>query len=63
MAFKPSERSKKQAWERQQKESAERRDSVTERLIAAYKAEDDRDYAEEFYGSMLRERGIDTSAL
>ncbi len=33
------------------------------RLTDAYLTETDRDYAEEFYGSMLTEHGIDTATL
>jgi hypothetical protein len=40
---------------------AERRADVTARLLAAYHTHPDREYAEEFYGSMLRERGVDPS--
>lgn len=40
------------------RERSERnRADVTSRLLAAYRAEADRDYAEAFYGDMLRERG------
>lgn len=37
------------------------RADLTARLIAAYRKEPDRAYAEDFYGSMLREQGVPRS--
>jgi hypothetical protein len=55
--FKVREQAKQAAYERQQAAMRKQSEDLTHRLLAAYEAESDREYAEEFYGSMLRERG------
>lgn len=44
-------------------EQARNRADLTARLIEAYLTEPDRAYAEDFYGDMLRERGVNTEGL
>lgn len=64
MAFhKPSAAAMLRMVEKAHAERVGRSNSIAERLIESYKAEPDREYAEEFYGSMLRERGIDPASL
>jgi len=41
---------------------AQRSADLTARLLERYRTEPDRSYAEEMYGAMLRERGIDPAA-
>lgn len=40
-------------------EKQERARDLIRRLLDAYRSHPDREYAEAFFGSMLRERGID----
>lgn len=64
MAFHPpSEATRKRTSERIQRQRAETSASVTARLIDKYRTEPDREFAEEFWGEMLRERGVDTASL
>lgn len=64
MAFrKPNATTMLRLVEQAHKERVARSNYITERLIESYLSEPDREYAEDFYGSMLRERGIDPSTL
>jgi len=55
--FRVGEAAKRAAYDRQQEERTRRRAVLVARIRAAYHAEVDREYAEDFYGSMLAELG------
>lgn len=54
---------RQRAYERQQANLAAARADVTARLVEKYLTEPDRDYADDMWGEMLRERGVDTTTL
>lgn len=51
------------AYVAQQAAMAARREAVTIEMIEKYRTEPDRAYAEEMWGSLLAERGVDPSTL
>jgi hypothetical protein len=63
MAFKAGPESQKQAATSLRAMQAHNRAELTKRLLAAYRAEPDREYAEAFYGEMLRERGVEPTRV
>lgn len=48
---------RRRAYERVQAERERRARDLTARLMESYRTEPDRNYAEAFYGELLRERG------
>ncbi len=62
--FRPSgPEARQRAAERRAEEREASRADVTARLIEKYRTEPDRAYAEEFWGEVLRQRGIETAGL
>jgi hypothetical protein len=63
MAFKISKESERKGHVEQQKELVQIKARNTERLIAKYLEEEDRDFAYDVWGTMLQERGIDLTTI
>lgn len=59
----PSAASKARATARHRAEREARQADLTARLVEAWRAEPDREYADAFYGELLAARGVDTAAL